>query len=278
MQKNTFYRKYEKADRKTRKELYELRSTWEGVFSRTRLYNLDVLIQSLDPTWPIIKPIITQDEKSNLNTETMENKRRFNRAIKVGNDIKRNNKGMYAMDTFEQMNTARIMDNSSRTYAGVVKSKGNTNKSYVQCTGEMQGIGEMTSGMQMFQMTGGKQGIGEMTSGMRMLQHTGETNNTKAIAIAKAKAIPDAKGNLNRKAKAKSIAIAENKKTYKVNDIEKSDKSHDKSNLTKENPIRIDGPNTRSRTKAKEIIETKTKAIAKEKCNWLHRKDLLRPP
>ena len=50
----TFYRKYEKADRKTRKELYELRSTWEGFFSRTRLYNLDVQIQKLDPTWPII--------------------------------------------------------------------------------------------------------------------------------------------------------------------------------------------------------------------------------
>ena len=89
----------------------------------------------------------------------MENKRRFNRAIKVGNDIKRNNKGMYAMDTFEQMNTSIAMDNSRKTYAEVVKSKGNSNKSYntnnsiknlacVQCTGEMtsrkQGIGEMS--------------------------------------------------------------------------------------------------------------------------------------
>ena len=46
----TFYRTYEKADRKTRKKLYKLRSTWEGIFSITRLYNLDVLIQKLDPT------------------------------------------------------------------------------------------------------------------------------------------------------------------------------------------------------------------------------------
>ena len=37
--------------------------------------------------------------------------------MKVGNDIKRDNKGMYAMDIFEQM------DNSSRTYAEVVKNK-----------------------------------------------------------------------------------------------------------------------------------------------------------
>ena len=104
-------------DEKTRKKLYELRLTWNGIFSRSRLYNLDIQIHRLDPTWPIINSSITQDEKSNLNTETMENKRRFNRAIKVGNDIKRNNKGMYAMDTFEQMNNARIMNNSSRTYA-----------------------------------------------------------------------------------------------------------------------------------------------------------------
>ena len=90
----------------------EFRSAWKRIFSRTGINIQDVMIQNLDPTWPIIKPIITQDEKSHLNTETMENKRRFNRAIKVGNDIKRNNKGMYAMDTFEQMNNARIMNNS----------------------------------------------------------------------------------------------------------------------------------------------------------------------
>ena len=36
-----------------------------------------------------------------------------------------------------------------------------------------QGIGEMTSGMQMLQLTGELQGIGEMTSGMQMLQLTG---------------------------------------------------------------------------------------------------------
>ena len=31
-------------------------------------------------------------------TEIRKNKKKFNRAMKVGNDIKRDNKGMYAMD------------------------------------------------------------------------------------------------------------------------------------------------------------------------------------
>ena len=79
----TFYCTYEKVNRKTRKKLYDLRSTWEGIFSRTRLYNLDIQVHRIDPTWPIIKPIITHDKKSNLNIDTRENKRRFNRAMKV---------------------------------------------------------------------------------------------------------------------------------------------------------------------------------------------------
>ena len=57
--------------------------------------------------------------------------------------------------------------------------------------------------------------------------------------------------------------IAESKKRYKIFDRGKSDKSHTKSSLTKENPIRSNSPNNGSRKKAKEIIETKTKAIAK---------------
>ena len=71
----TFYYKYEKVDEKIRKKLYKLRLTWEEIFSRTRLYNLDIQVQRLDPTWPIIKPIITHDKKSNPNIETREKKK-----------------------------------------------------------------------------------------------------------------------------------------------------------------------------------------------------------
>ena len=76
----TFCYTYEKVDEKIRKTLYELRLTWEGIFSRTRLYNLDIQVHQLDPTWPIITP----DKKSSPNINTRENKRRFNRAMIVG--------------------------------------------------------------------------------------------------------------------------------------------------------------------------------------------------
>ena len=46
----TFYCTYEKVNRKIRKKLYDLRSTWEGIFSRTRLYNLDIQVHRIDPT------------------------------------------------------------------------------------------------------------------------------------------------------------------------------------------------------------------------------------
>ena len=70
------------------------------------------------------------------NTEIKENKRKFNKAMRAGNGIKRDNRGMYALDVIEL------------TYADVVQMQcvmelqGET-----QCEGEQQGIGEMTSGM-----------------------------------------------------------------------------------------------------------------------------------
>lgn len=40
-------------DERTRKKLYELRHTWNEVFPKSRLYGLDVKIQSIDPAWPL---------------------------------------------------------------------------------------------------------------------------------------------------------------------------------------------------------------------------------
>ena len=88
------------------------------------------------------------------NTEIKKNKRKFNKAMKVGNSIKNDNKGMYALDIIEL------------TYAEVVqltKWRQGTYAGMVQYMEEPQG---KTSGMQMNQMTEEKQGIGEMTSGM----------------------------------------------------------------------------------------------------------------
>ncbi|KAK8723487.1 hypothetical protein OTU49_011736 [Cherax quadricarinatus] len=50
---NTFSCVFEKVDERTRKKLYELRHTWNEVFPKSRLYGLDVKVQSLDPAWPL---------------------------------------------------------------------------------------------------------------------------------------------------------------------------------------------------------------------------------
>ena len=69
----------------------EFRSAWEGIFSRMGINIQDVPIKNLNPTWPTIKPINTQGKP------------------------------------YGQCNTAQIMNNGSRIYARVVKSKENTN-------------------------------------------------------------------------------------------------------------------------------------------------------
>ena len=77
--------------------MHKLRLTWNGIFSRSRLYNLDKQVHQLDPAWPIM----TSDKKSRPNTNTSENKKRYYITMKIGSYIKRNNEGMYTMDTFE---------------------------------------------------------------------------------------------------------------------------------------------------------------------------------
>lgn len=36
--------------------MYELRQTWNEVFRKSTLYRLDVMVQSLDPAWPVTAP------------------------------------------------------------------------------------------------------------------------------------------------------------------------------------------------------------------------------
>ncbi|XP_041949757.1 pre-mRNA cleavage complex 2 protein Pcf11 isoform X2 [Alosa sapidissima] len=47
---------FEKVEENTRKSLFKLRSTWDDIFPATKLYTLDVKVNSIDPAWPI-KPL-----------------------------------------------------------------------------------------------------------------------------------------------------------------------------------------------------------------------------
>ncbi|XP_050689942.1 uncharacterized protein LOC126982137 isoform X2 [Eriocheir sinensis] len=49
----TFCCVFEKVDERTRKKLYELRTTWNEVFAKSKLYGLDVKVQAIDPAWPL---------------------------------------------------------------------------------------------------------------------------------------------------------------------------------------------------------------------------------
>ena len=94
--------------------------------------------------------------------------------MNIGSYFKRNNKGMYALDTFElnkeckstELNTPITLGRNRKTYADMVKNTPNTIPRHkirgahlYSREGEMQlkqGIREMTSGMQMLQITGDK--------------------------------------------------------------------------------------------------------------------------
>ncbi|XP_031427499.1 pre-mRNA cleavage complex 2 protein Pcf11 isoform X2 [Clupea harengus] len=52
----TFICVFEKVDENIRKSLFKLRSTWDEIFPATRMYTLDVKVNSIDPAWPI-KPL-----------------------------------------------------------------------------------------------------------------------------------------------------------------------------------------------------------------------------
>jgi pre-mRNA cleavage complex 2 protein Pcf11 len=43
---------------KTREKMYNLRTTWNDVFSQTKLYALDVKVNCIDPNWPITAKVV----------------------------------------------------------------------------------------------------------------------------------------------------------------------------------------------------------------------------
>ena len=44
---------FERVEEKTRKKLYELRQTWNGIIPESKHYDLDKHVHQLDPAWPI---------------------------------------------------------------------------------------------------------------------------------------------------------------------------------------------------------------------------------
>ncbi|GBP76225.1 Pre-mRNA cleavage complex 2 protein Pcf11 [Eumeta japonica] len=50
---NMFTKTFKQVDEKTRSQMYKLRETWFEVFPATKLYQLDVKVNLIDPAWPI---------------------------------------------------------------------------------------------------------------------------------------------------------------------------------------------------------------------------------
>ncbi|KAJ2945092.1 hypothetical protein O0L34_g9148 [Tuta absoluta] len=50
---NMFTRTFKQVDEKVRSQMFKLRETWHDVFPATKLYQLDVKVNLIDPAWPI---------------------------------------------------------------------------------------------------------------------------------------------------------------------------------------------------------------------------------
>ncbi|CAG4994297.1 unnamed protein product [Parnassius apollo] len=59
---NMFTRTFKQVDEKIRSQMFKLRETWHDVFPATKLYQLDVKVNLIDPAWPIQ----AQPQQSNI--------------------------------------------------------------------------------------------------------------------------------------------------------------------------------------------------------------------
>lgn len=53
---------FSQVDEKIRSQMFKLRETWHDVFPATKLYQLDVKVNLIDPAWPIQ----AQPQQSNI--------------------------------------------------------------------------------------------------------------------------------------------------------------------------------------------------------------------
>ncbi|XP_049878564.1 pre-mRNA cleavage complex 2 protein Pcf11 isoform X2 [Pectinophora gossypiella] len=63
---NMFTRTFKQVDEKIRSQMFKLRETWHDVFPATKLYQLDVKVNLIDPAWPIQ----AQPQQSNIHNAT----------------------------------------------------------------------------------------------------------------------------------------------------------------------------------------------------------------
>ncbi|CAH0719314.1 unnamed protein product, partial [Brenthis ino] len=61
---NMFTKTFKQVDEKIRSQMFKLRETWHDVFPSTKLYQLDVKVNLIDPAWPIQ----AQPHQSNIHT------------------------------------------------------------------------------------------------------------------------------------------------------------------------------------------------------------------
>ncbi len=54
---DNFAHVFENVDVETRLAMHKLRNTWGEIFSRDRLYQLDLKVRTLDPKWPVVVPV-----------------------------------------------------------------------------------------------------------------------------------------------------------------------------------------------------------------------------
>lgn len=59
---NMFTRTFKQVDERVRSQMFKLRETWHDVFPATKLYQLDVKVNLIDPAWPIQ----AQPQQSNI--------------------------------------------------------------------------------------------------------------------------------------------------------------------------------------------------------------------
>ena len=69
----------------------------QRLFPGSKLYGLDKRVHQLDPAWPIT----SSGKKNRPNINASKNEKRYYISMNIGSYFKRNNKGMYALDTFK---------------------------------------------------------------------------------------------------------------------------------------------------------------------------------
>lgn len=64
---NLFCHTFSRSDEKTRELLFKLRQTWKDYFVQDVLHNLDLAVKQIDPGWPLVEKVQSNNKQSNNN-------------------------------------------------------------------------------------------------------------------------------------------------------------------------------------------------------------------